>query len=253
MQASFNLPGGSPVTNPAEPKIRPIRLYAVLAVVVLAHVALFIVATHLRDKPAEVQPVTVTMMAELLQPAPVETTMVAPQPPAAPPQPSQPPQPAPKPARPAPPKHHQVTKPTPVVTATPTPVAAATPPAPATPEPAAPAPAAPAAPPAPAMTQPAASSAPLNVRQISCDSTPPIYPMMSKRRGESGTAVIRILIDTTGRVESAEISKTSGYDALDAAARQAALSSKCSPYIQNGQAVRAVTSRPYRFSLTDSN
>lgn len=46
----------------------------------------------------------------------------------------------------------------------------------------------------------------------------PVYPRMSRRLGEQGTVVVRVLINTEGRAEQAEIRTSSGYARLDEAA-----------------------------------
>ena len=46
----------------------------------------------------------------------------------------------------------------------------------------------------------------------------PAYPRMSKRLGEQGTFTVRVLINTEGRAEQAEIRTSSGYSRLDEAA-----------------------------------
>ena len=46
----------------------------------------------------------------------------------------------------------------------------------------------------------------------------PAYPRMSKRLGEQGTVTVRVLINTEGRAEQAEIRTSSGYPRLDEAA-----------------------------------
>lgn len=116
--------------------------------------------------------------------------------------------PAPKPA----PAHPQRTTP-PAETVAPAPVAA---PAPATPSPAATAPSPSAAEPAPARTVPPSSSA------AYLNNPPPAYPAMSRRLGESGTVVLRVLIGVNGRAEQAQIDKSSGYERLDQAALETA-------------------------------
>ena len=138
--------------------------------------------------------------------------------------------PAPKPhpvAQPAPRKVQHTPAPaaTPqplaVAEAAPTaPVMAAAPPpsvpaADATPAPAQ-ADAAPAAAPAPpAVVQPSSKAAYLN-------NPAPAYPAMSRRLGESGRVVVRVLIGTDGRAREAHVQKSSGYDRLDRVALETA-------------------------------
>ena len=47
---------------------------------------------------------------------------------------------------------------------------------------------------------------------------PPVYPRMSRRMGEQGTVLVRVLISAEGRAEQAEIRTSSGYARLDEAA-----------------------------------
>jgi len=46
----------------------------------------------------------------------------------------------------------------------------------------------------------------------------PPYPAISKRQGEQGKAVVRVLIGVDGTAQKAEIHQSSGYDRLDQAA-----------------------------------
>jgi protein TonB len=49
----------------------------------------------------------------------------------------------------------------------------------------------------------------------------PRYPTASRLAGESGTVRLLFLISTQGEVEQSRIEKTSGFDRLDDAARDA--------------------------------
>lgn len=46
----------------------------------------------------------------------------------------------------------------------------------------------------------------------------PVYPPISKRLGEQGKVVVRVLIGTDGAPQRAELKRSSGYDRLDQAA-----------------------------------
>jgi protein TonB len=46
----------------------------------------------------------------------------------------------------------------------------------------------------------------------------PSYPPLSKRLGEQGKVVVRVLIGADGRPQKAELKRSSGYDRLDRAA-----------------------------------
>jgi protein TonB len=210
-------------------------------VVVCLHAAAIaaIMLSRLAEPETVTPPRIVTATLISPEPAPVPVPVAAP----APPQP-EPPKPVvhktpPKERRPTP---HPTPKPSPIpAVETPTPPQPPAPPTVTAPPPA-PAPA-----PAPAVDP----NIPKNVRHLTCEGTPPVYPALSRRRGETGTVVIQFIVGLRGNVESATVKKSSGFDRLDDAARAAALASPCTPYMENGQAVRAITERPYNFSLSD--
>ncbi|GAU01082.1 cell envelope biogenesis protein TonB [Burkholderia stabilis] len=221
----------------------------VVAVGVLAAHAIMLTAAWLHrnalpPKSVEVQSIT----AQLITPAPIAQQVAAesiPQP--APPKPvprvkpKVEPKPVPKAAKPTPQPVAQSPAPSP----TPAPAAADP-----TPAPAAPAPAAPAATPGPAR-ETMQVSAPKNVPTLQCNFVKPDYPSMSRRRGESGTAYVHFVVGVTGKIESIDLQKSSGYPRLDDAALDAMRSTTCRPYIENGQAIRAARTQPYSFGLTD--
>jgi protein TonB len=228
------------------------RVIAASVAVVAIHAGLLAVALTVRNEPVPrpIEPTTIT--AELISPAP-------PQPVAAPVATQSTPMPAPP--KPVPPK--PAAKPRPVVqprvkaaptplpeTATPSPVAAAAPesvPAKLAP----PAAAAPAAA-APAIGRPTmAINTPKDVAHLDCNIGAPDYPALSRRRGESGTAIVKFVIGLTGKIENVELKKGSGSSRLDAAALDAVRSSACKPYKENGEAIRAAASVPFVFSLND--
>jgi len=51
----------------------------------------------------------------------------------------------------------------------------------------------------------------------------PQYPRISKRLGEQGRVVVKVLIGVDGYAQKAQIAKTSGYDRLDQSALDAVL------------------------------
>jgi protein TonB len=109
---------------------------------------------------------------------------------------------------PPPPMPVAVADPTPAPNA-PTGVTAPQPPAPPI---AAPVAAAPVAPPAPPKVELPSSDADY------LQNPKPAYPAISKRLGEQGKVVVRVLIGTDGTAQRAEIRQSSGYDRLDQAA-----------------------------------
>ncbi|WP_175701094.1 energy transducer TonB [Burkholderia ambifaria] len=243
MQASQSASAG---ILPAAPRMNP-RVITVAVGVLAAHAIMLTAAWLHRNAPppksVEVQSIT----AQLITPAPIAQQVAAesiPQP--APPKPTPrvkpkvEPKPVQKAAKPAPQPVAQSPAPSP------TPAPAADP----TPAPAAPAAAAPAATPSPAR-ETMQVSAPKNVPTLQCNFVKPDYPSMSRRRGESGTAYVHFVVGVTGKIESVELQKSSGYPRLDDAALDAMRSTTCRPYIENGQAIRAARTQPYNFGLTD--
>ncbi|KIF82128.1 energy transducer TonB [Noviherbaspirillum autotrophicum] len=77
----------------------------------------------------------------------------------------------------------------------------------------------------------------------------PEYPAISKRMGEEGKAVLRVLVNEKGRPERVELHKSSGIARLDEAARKAALRALFKPFIEDGKAVPAYAIIPINFQL----
>jgi periplasmic protein TonB len=240
MQASRSasagiLPASSVRTNP--------RVLTATAAVIVIHVVLLVVVLTLRNEPTQVQVQSRVMTAQLLSPAPVATP-VAVESIATPP---------PKPTPPVHTKPKIQPKPAPTPKPTPLPQAAApSPDALAAPDPTPSAAAAPAAPAAPAPgPQTMQISAPKNVSHLDCNVVKPDYPMLSRRRSETGTALVQFVVGLSGRLENIQLKKSSGYPRLDDAAVAAAHATTCKPYLENGQPVRAAWTQPYDFSLND--
>ncbi|WP_028222216.1 energy transducer TonB [Paraburkholderia oxyphila] len=225
------------------------RAVTAVAIVIALHVTLIAVVLTQRNVAAPVALESRTITAELLQPDPVAA------PAAIQSIPTPPPKPVPHVSREKP-KVQPKPKPTP----TPLPVAeapsqhVAEAPAPAEPAPPAPTPptAAPAQAAAPAQGKPTmALSAPKNVSHLDCNIVQPDYPMLSKRRGETGVAYVHFVVGLTGKLENIELKKSSGFSRLDDAALAAMRSSACKPYMEDGQPVRAAYTQPFDFSLQD--
>ncbi len=174
--------------------------------------------------------------AEVIIPAEVLSEFVTPPAPPRPPAPP-PPKPAPPPPKPAPRTPAPRPAPMPVAKADPTPA----PNAPAgvvEPQPPAPPIQAPVAPPAPAPAPPA-PPAPPKIDLPSSDAAylnnpKPTYPAISKRLGEQGKVVLRVLIGTDGLPQKVEISKSSGFDRLDRLAQETVMRWRFVPGKRNG-------------------
>ena len=79
----------------------------------------------------------------------------------------------------------------------------------------------------------------------------PVYPRLSRRRGEEGTVVFTVWISKKGKVEKIKILHSSGYKRLDDSALKAAKKTRFQPAIKNGQAVPSQTELTFTFRLTD--
>ncbi|WP_082605511.1 energy transducer TonB [Curvibacter sp. PAE-UM] len=103
--------------------------------------------------------------------------------------------------------------------------------------------AAPAAPPAPARIElPSSDAAYLN-------NPKPSYPPLSRRLGEQGKVVVRVLIGVDGTAQQAEIRSSSGYDRLDQAALATVRSWRYVPGRRNGMAEAMWFNVPINFVL----
>ena len=78
---------------------------------------------------------------------------------------------------------------------------------------------------------------------------PPKYPNESRRRHEEGVVLIFASIDSSGRVESLDISKSSGFSLLDEAAVSAVKNWKFKPARFAGISIDSNVEIPVRFSL----
>lgn len=79
---------------------------------------------------------------------------------------------------------------------------------------------------------------------------PPAYPALSRRLGEHGVVVIRVLIDEAGRPVEAAVSVSSGFHRLDAAALGAVRAARFRPHVEDGRARAVVALVPIRFELS---
>jgi protein TonB len=244
--ADMHVPAPSPgafATRCADASGLNLRVIGAIVAVVALHVALLIFSLTQRDtppRPVEARTITAELISAppqpVVAPAVIESTPAPPRP------------------KPVPPKPKVQSHVKPALASTPMPVqtdarstlAAAAPepaPAPSSPPPAAT---------APATGRPTlALGAPKDVSHLDCNIAAPEYPALSRRRNETGTAVVRFVVSLTGRIENIELKKTSGSSRLDDAALDAMRASACKPYKENGEPVRAAYSQPFVFSLDD--
>ena len=159
--------------------------------------------------------------------------------------------PPPKPPPPLPPPPKMVAPPPPFVPppeiqiATPPPpnvISAVTskppPPAPfvpAPPAPPAPAPVKAASPPAPPAPPPPLPSYPASIDSKTCSNSDEFYPRQSRQLNETGTVVLRFVVEPNGALSSVDVEKSSGYRRLDQAARKLLETCKFKPGMVNGK------------------
>lgn len=96
-------------------------------------------------------------------------------------------------------------------------------------------------------TTPAVRTA-AHVRFDSC--AKPEYPQQSLRDKQTGAVVLGFLVDTNGKVVDSRVDRSSGYAALDEAARGSIASCTFTPAQENGVAVQAWAPVRYIWSLT---
>lgn len=213
-----------------------LRRIGPLGAIILLHVAFFYA----------LQSGLLRTAAEAL-PREVSVTFITPQPQARPEPPK--PQPAPEKPKTVPVVKKQAAPrpPVPVVNTTPSQNAITAPPAP-------PAPPAPAEPAPPVVSAPPAPAVPALPKTITSGieylkAPQPEYPPVSRRMGEEGKAVLRVLVNDKGRPERVDVQQSSGSARLDEAARQAVLRAMFKPFMEDGKPVPAYAIVPIRFQL----
>lgn len=80
----------------------------------------------------------------------------------------------------------------------------------------------------------------------------PVYPPASRRAGEEGTGVFRVLVDANGRPLDVQVLKSSGFPRLDEAAVTAIHKWRFRAAVANGQAVQSWTRVQVQFKLENA-
>ena len=78
---------------------------------------------------------------------------------------------------------------------------------------------------------------------------PPAYPSLSRRIGEEGRVVLRVLVGVNGKPESVQVENGSGSERLDTAALEAVKKWKFIPARRSNEAISAYVLVPVKFSL----
>lgn len=215
--------------DPALPEWRRSGPYLVLALAIHAAILVWPPTRSVEIPPPG--PLTVKLIEALKPPEPQPVALPAPPPP--------PPQAKPTPNRPRPvlamtPEQQPATVDTPVVAA---PVAVAPEPAPR--PPVAAAPVAPA--PAPIV------AARYNAAYL--NNPEPKYPPMSRRLGEEGKVLLRVRVTAEGVAAAVELEKSSNFERLDEAAKQAVARWRFVPARRGDEAIEASVIVPIVFRL----
>jgi protein TonB len=77
----------------------------------------------------------------------------------------------------------------------------------------------------------------------------PVYPPMSRRMGEQGKVVLRVLVSEKGKPDQVLVQTSSGFARLDEAGRQAALRALFKPHLEDGRPVAVFVIVPLNFQL----
>lgn len=75
------------------------------------------------------------------------------------------------------------------------------------------------------------------------------YPRVSRRMGEEGKVTLRVLVNEKGYAEKVDIQKSSGFQRLDEAARNALMQAIFKPYLEDGKALAMIATATINFSL----
>ncbi|WP_374427930.1 energy transducer TonB, partial [Ideonella dechloratans] len=76
-----------------------------------------------------------------------------------------------------------------------------------------------------------------------------VYPAAARRLGETGTALVRVVVDVNGLPREVTLHQSSGHARLDQAALDAMRAARFQPYRVDGQPVEAVAIAPLAFQL----
>lgn len=236
---------------------RPFSLPSLIIVLIL-HAGLIVLAvtalpTQLNSPPDQTS-IAVQLLPVQEKEMPVQSAPTPPvpvPPPAATPPEQKPaePKPAPKSKPKAAPKPRAAREPASSNVKAPAPLPPAAPTIPSN-EPIQPAPpVAAAAPQAPAVSAPPAKTSVYISAEYAASNAKPVYPAMSKRYGEQGTVVLRVLVNADGTAAQVEINSSSGYPLLDESARAAVQRWRFRPATSNGKPIADWFLIPIPFKL----
>ena len=231
-----------PMQRTGLPRPRLSRNAVIAMAVVALHIGLiWALQSGLLRRTAELI-VPVEVLAQFIEPPAPRLEPASPAPPVPPARPVTPAPAVQKKAVTRPPVQPQA-QPLAIADPTPSPNAPAGSLTPALPSTPAPVEAAPAAPPAPPAVQLPSSNADY------LQNPKPAYPPLSKRLGEQGKVVVRVLIGADGIPQKAELRQSSGFDRLDQAALNTVLKWRYVPGKRGGVAEDMWFNVPINFVL----
>lgn len=79
----------------------------------------------------------------------------------------------------------------------------------------------------------------------------PVYPSVSRRLGEQGQVVLRVLVDVHGKAAQTQVEQSSGYRRLDEAAVTAVRRAVFRPHQIDGKPVPVWVLLPFDFNLEE--
>lgn len=231
---------------PAKPATAPAKQgrwsASTMVLVVSLHVALFYLALTQHVEPPVIETPETPMMVSLVEDPAPEIKAPAPTPPE--------PKPIVKKVTPAPKKPEPKPEPAPqVVEPTPAPPVATPEPAKVVEQMTQPAPPKQEvveAPPLPPKEEPVVEP---KFGAAYLKNPPPDYPTLSRRIGEQGRVLLRVLVSEQGTPQSVELESGSGFNRLDKAAMDAVKKWRFIPARKGSQAVSAYVLVPLKFSL----
>jgi len=84
------------------------------------------------------------------------------------------------------------------------------------------------------------------------DTPRPDYPDQARRQGEEGRVVLRVLVDDRGTAKAVEVSRSSGSESLDQAARSAVKRWRFHPAHKGDRPIESWVNVPVDFRLTET-
>ena len=103
------------------------------------------------------------------------------------------------------------------------------------------------------QTTPQTASTPPMVESVEYVRAPaPVYPAESRRKRERGTCVLRVMVDASGHPAQIQVERSSGFERLDSAAREAVEKALFHPYEVNGVAQPSQVLIPIEFARRPS-